>query len=316
MAAPLRILVYAPLRETHLAAIRAVDPRVEIEATRDRERAMAASPEAEVLVGWRVPEALVRRATRLRWFHSLAAGVDQMLALLDPAIRVTTSSGIHAIPMSEHVFGLMLMWSRRIHVAHRNQIGRAWDRAAAAGDELHGKTLGVLGLGEIGREVARRAGAFGMRVIGTRRTAEAVLGVEDVHGPEGTAAVLAAGDVVVIALPLTRETRGLVGEAALRAMKPGALLVNVGRGEIVDEAALSRALREGWIAGAGLDVYAREPLPADSPLWDLPNVIMTPHVAGDSPRYLDRAAPLLAENVRRYLADEPLRNLVDRARGY
>lgn len=316
MADPVRIFVYAPLREDHLAQIRSVDPRVEAEAGRDQSRALAAAPDLEVLVGWRVPEPVIGAARRLRWFHSLAAGVDHMIEVLDPRVVITSSSGIHAVPISEHVFAMALMWVRSIHVAHRNQVTHTWDRPAAVGDELHGRTLGVLGLGEIGREIARLGRAFGMCIIGTKRTPEPVDGVERVYGPDDTDAVVAQSDVLVIALPLTAATRDLIGEAQFRLIKPGAFLVNIGRGEIVEEEAMVRALRDGRLGGAGLDVFAREPLPAGSPLWDMPNVIITPHVSGDSPRYLDRAVPLFVENLRRYLSGEPLHNLVDRERGY
>jgi phosphoglycerate dehydrogenase-like enzyme len=155
-----------------------------------------------------------------------------------------------------------------------------------------------------------------MRVIGIKRTPSPVPYVERVLPPEGLDEVLAESDAVVIALPLTPQTRGLIGERELRLMKPTAFLINVGRGPIVQEAALLRALREGWIAGAALDVFEREPLPPDSPFYDLENVILTPHVAGTSPRYMDRAIPLFCENLARYLRGETLLNVVDKERGY
>jgi phosphoglycerate dehydrogenase-like enzyme len=243
--------------------------------------------------------------------------VDQLLypEVREGDILVTTSSGIHQ-PLVEHVFALLLALVRRLHIAIRNQQERRWDRSRAVGGEVRGMTVGVLGLGSIGAEVAAKATAFGMRVIGTKRTPGGVPHVDRVYPPEALHEVLAAADVVVVALPLTDETRGLLGEQEFRAMKPAGLLINIGRGPIVQEAALIRALQERWIGGAGLDVFEREPLPADSPLWAMEDVIITPHVSGGWPGYLDAAVPLFCENLARYLRSAPLLNLVDKSRGY
>lgn len=311
------VLVFARLEAHHVEAIRAVDPRVHVASATDLQKALALAPRAEVMVGWNIPREAVQRAPQLRWIHSTAAGVDQLLhpEVLERAIDVTSSTGIHQ-PLVEHVFALVLALTRRLHVALRNQLHRRWERRAAVGDEIRGKTMGILGLGHIGGEIAEKAAVFGMGVIGTKRTPVPVAYVDRVYPPEGLADVLRDADVLVIALPLTAQTRGLIGEGELRAMKRTALLINIGRGAIVQEAALLRALQEGWIAGAGLDVFEREPLPADSPLWGVDSVIITPHVSGTSPRYMDAAVPLLCENLRRYLDGEPLRNLVDKSRGY
>lgn len=311
------VLIFANLDDRYLEQIRGVDPRVRVTAAADRQKGIALASEAEVMVGWNVPREAVQRAPRLRWIHSTAAGVDQLLhpEVLERQIVITSSKGFHR-SLVEHVFALMLALTRRIHVALRSQMARRWERPRAIGEELTGKTLGILGLGTIGSEIARRAGVFGMRVIGTRRTPRPVPGVEQVLPPDRLLDVLRAADVVVITLPLTRETEGLIGETELRAMKPSAFLINVGRGPIVREAVLARALRAGWIAGAGLDVFEREPLPAESPLYDLENVIITPHVSGTSPGYMDRAVPLLVENLSRYLRDEPLLQVVDKELGY
>jgi len=313
-----KILILANLEDRHIAQIEAVAPDAELMVTTDRNMAISLAPEAEVMVGWNLPREAIARAPNLRWIHSTAAGVDQLLfpEVLERDILVTTSSGIHAIPLCEHVFAMMLALSRRLHSAIRQQIHRRWDRRGCVGGELGGGTLGILGLGHIGAELAKRAAAFEMRVIGIKRTPSPVPYVERVLPPEGLDEVLAESDAVVIALPLTPQTRGLIGERELRLMKPTAFLINVGRGPIVQEAALLRALREGWIAGAALDVFEREPLPPDSPFYDLENVILTPHVAGTSPRYMDRAIPLFCENLARYLRGETLLNVVDKERGY
>jgi len=311
------VLVFAHLDEGHLAQIRAVDLRVVVAAVTDRQKGVELAERAEIMVGWNVPREVIQRAPRLRWIHSTAAGVDQLLfpEVLERDVVVTTSSGIHQ-PLVEHVFAMMLAMTRRLHVAIRNQLLRKWERRQATGEEIRGKTLGVLGLGRIGAEIAEKAHVFDMRVIGTKRTPDPVPHVDRVLPPSGMSEVLAASDIVVIALPLTPETQGLIGERELRGMKPSALLINIGRGPILQEAAVIRALREGWIAAAALDVFEREPLPADSPLWAMENVLITPHVSGTSPRYMDAAVPLFCENLACFLRGAPLLNLVDKSRGY
>lgn len=317
MSDPIVVLVFATLEERHIAQLRSVDPRVRVVAATDLARAIELAPQAEIMVGWNVPREAVQRAPKLRWIHSTAAGVDQLLhpEVLEREIVITSSSGIHQ-PLVEHVFAMVLALTRRLHIAIRNQVHRRWERRQATGDEVRGKTMGVLGLGHIGAEIAEKAHVFGMRVIGTKRTPADVPHVDRIYPPDELREVLRASDVVVIALPLTSDTRGLLGEAAFRAMKRTALVINIGRGPIVQEAALVRALQEGWIGGAGLDVFEREPLPADSPLWGMEHVIITPHVSGGWPGYMDAAIPLLCDNLRRYLDGAPMRNLVDKARGY
>jgi phosphoglycerate dehydrogenase-like enzyme len=198
----------------------------------------------------------------------------------------------------------------------RNQIGHRWGEDTEP-DELVDKTLGIVGLGGIGTEVARRAKAFGMRVIATRRRpqlpsefADEVRGADDLHW------LLGESDYVALCSALTQNTHKLVGEEELKKMKPSAYLISIGRGGLIDELALITALKTGLIAGAGLDVFAEEPLPTDSPLWDMPNVLITPHTAGSSPRSHERLMDLFCENVRRYLAGEELLNVVDKGEGY
>jgi len=312
-----QILVFSNVEERHLVRIREVDPRVRVTAV-DRQHGIELAPSAEIMVGWNVPQEAVGRAPQLRWIHSTGAGVDSLLfpEIMSREIMLTTSSGIHR-SVVEHVFAVILVFTRRLHLALRDQLKRQWDRSrASGGEELQGKTLGVLGLGTIGAEIAQKAHAFGMRVIGMRRTAEPVPGVDLVVGSDGLSTVLQASDAVVVALPLTPHTRGLIGEDAFRMMKPSALFINIGRGPIVQEQALVSALRDARIAGAALDVFEREPLPAHSPLYEFENVIITPHVSGTSPAYMDRAVPVFCENLHRYLHGEPLRNVVDKELGY
>lgn len=316
--APLDVLVLSAVSDRHLEQIRAVDPRVRVTATADRDRANGMAKNAEVIVGWIVPETVVEHAPRLKWIHATAAGVDTLLfpQVLDGRVILTSSVGIHTTVLPEHIMAVVLAFARRLHVAVRNQIARRWDRTSTIGQELHGKVLGVLGLGAIGKALAPRAAAFGMHVIGTKRTPEPIAHVERVLPPERTDEVLRNADYLVILLPLTPQTRGLIDGSALRLMKPTAVLINVGRGPIVAEGALVEALRAGVIAGAGLDVFDREPLPSNSPFYQMENVILTPHVSGASPTYLDRAIPLFCENLRRYLTGAPLLNKVDPVRGY
>jgi D-2-hydroxyacid dehydrogenase (NADP+) len=275
--------------------------------------------EAEVIYGLRFPENILERAPHLKWVQTLSAGVDRLLGtrLWQSNVILTNAGGIHAIPMREHVLCMMLMFMRQAHVYFANQQNRVWDRHTP--DQLYGKTLGVVGLGRIGGMIAQAAKAFGMRVVATRRSATGfgTSRLGDVLYPaDKLLEMLAESDFVVVSVALTENTRKLIGERELRVMKPTAYMINVARGSVIDEAALTRALKEGWIAGAGLDVFEREPLPQDSELWTMPNVIITPHVAGGMPDYDARALEVFCENLRRYLAGQPLMNVIDRVRGY
>jgi phosphoglycerate dehydrogenase-like enzyme len=289
-------------------------------------QALAAHPEAEVLCSFRPPANALELTPGLRWIALVSAGADSALraGLVRPGGPiVTTANGVHAIQMGEHVFGMLLMWARRWPTLLELQRERSWpDHAqwqALRGVELNGATLGIVGLGAIGRQIAHLGRAFGMRVLGVRRSAQVGQTDPDVDAlfpPEKLREMLARADYVVIAAPSTPETHHLIGEAELAAMKPTAFLVNIARGALVDEPALIRALGEGRIGGAGLDVFEREPLPPDSPLWMMPNVIISPHAAGSSPVYSRRFTDLLLENLARYRAGEPLRNVVQPERGY
>jgi phosphoglycerate dehydrogenase-like enzyme len=211
---------------------------------------------------------------------------------------------------------LALAHARRLPAALARQAEGRWARDGAVGTVLRGRTLGVVGLGTIGTEVARRAAAFGMRVWGVRRSGAPVAGVDRVVAPDRLDEVLRLADYLALTLPLTPETRGLIGARELALLPRGAFVVNVGRGGLVDETALAEAIAAGRLGGAGLDVFEQEPLPASSPLWRLPGVIITPHVGGSSPGFLDRAVPFFCENLKRYLSGEPLLNRVDVTRGY
>jgi phosphoglycerate dehydrogenase-like enzyme len=247
---------------------------------------------------------------RLRWFHSFAAGVDNPAfgALLERGVRLTNSPGASSTPIAQYAAGMMLRVVKRMDAWAEAQRARRWEPIEP--DELTGKTAGVVGLGHIGGEVARLAKALGMRVVGCRRRQRPVRHVDELVPPERLHDLLAAADFVVLAVPLSSRTEGLIGRAELHAMPRHAWLINVSRGRVVDEAALIDALRDGTIGGACLDVFAREPLPDDSPLWSLPNAIVTPHNSGRSPRNFERCTELFLDNLERYIAGRPLRHRV------
>jgi phosphoglycerate dehydrogenase-like enzyme len=322
-----------------LAKIRAVSPRIALTQHTAPDAANVpaeAFAQAEVIYTFSaLPHP--RQAPRLRWVQLSSAGANHVIRhpLFATDVVFTNNSGLHAINIGEYVFASILAWTRKLPELFDLQRKREWpsDRWTRFGpSELRGATLGIVGYGSIGREVGRLAKSFGMRVLALKRRIESAReqnayefdGVGDpagalpdaLYGPAQLREMLAQCDYVVLAAPLTRETRGMMGEAELRAMKRTAYLVNIARGEVCDESALIQALREGWIAGAGLDVFAKEPLPETSPLWTLPNVILTPHLSGFSPNYEQRAVDIFCENLRRYIAGQPLLNVVDKSTGY
>ncbi len=274
--------------------------------------------DAEVFMLWGAPDVridpVLEAASLVRWLHTPSAGIDH---LLTPPLRarsdiiLTNSAGMHGIPIAEFVIGFMLQHVKHFSELRAAQAQQYWLESLDI-HELYDATLLIIGLGGIGQEVARRAAAFGMRVWGSRRTAQPVPNVERVVGPDAWRELLPEAQFVVIAAPLSAETHGMLDTAALRSMRPDAYLINIARGAIIEEAALIQALREGWIAGAALDAFEIEPLPADNPLWSLPNVFVTPHCTWRSPHMHRRAAERFLENLQRYRAGMPLHNVVYR----
>ena len=264
-------------------------------------------------------------ATNLRWIHAPTAAVHQLLfaELVNSNVTITNSREVHGPVVAEHVMALIFALAKKIPQAALFQQKHIWGQEAIWRDGAHpreiaGATLGLVGVGSIGRRVAQMASALGMRVIALREHVEkgSPEGVEAVFPPPAINEVLKQSDYIVLAAPLIAATHGLIDADRLAAMKPGACLINVGRGAQVDEAALAEALRTGRIAGAALDVFEREPLPADSPLWSAENLLITPHTAGLTDKLWHRHYELFSDNLRRYVAREPLRFVVDKQKGY
>ena len=310
------VAVLKTLADGHVAMIASVDPRIRVVRVTDRTRWLDEAPDAEIIMGFRPLRDGALQAQHLRWVHAIGAGVENLCQdVAGTEVRVTNSH-VHGDAIADHVFAFILAHTRRLREAHEFQAARRWVHRELVGTPLAGRTIGVLGLGTIGASVARRAVAFGMRVVGTKRHPTPIPGVERVLPPEEIDAVLREASVLAMTLPLTPETEGILGPRELALLPEGAFVVNIGRGGQIDEAALVAALRSGHLGGAGLDVFADEPLPPDNPLWEAPRVMITPHVAGDFPGYMDRMLPLFCENLRRYLAGQPLQNAVDTALGY
>lgn len=274
--------------------------------------------ETEVLCGWWKAAEERGLGDRLKWVQTGSAGVDNLplAELASRGIVLTTASGVHPVPMTETVFAMLLAFTRKLHRAVRNQQHRRWERDDAYG-ELRGRTLAVVGAGEVGTEIARIAQAFGMRTLGVRRSGRPGPYIDDMTTTERLDDVLRESDVVVNVLPHTEETVRLFDAGRFAAMKPSAIFINIGRGTAVDTDALTSALRDGVIAGAGLDVCEPEPLPEDHPLWAMDNVIITPHIGGATDRYKERMTDLFVENLEAYLkTGKPAKNIVDYGRSY
>jgi len=278
---------------------------------------------AEVAFSSQITREQLAAAPGLRWIHSPAAGVGGMLfpEMVSGPVVITNSKGMSADTMAEHVLAVTLALFRRLPEALASQRTREWSQDAIGlqGNRMiAGSRVLVIGLGAIGAAVAQRMAQLGATVTGVRRTprADAVQGVSWVIGTDGLHAALPDADVIVVCAPHTRDTRGLIGERELRLMSPRAVLVNVSRGQLIDERALVTALRERRIESAALDVFDQEPLPPDNPLWTLPNVLITPHTSGFRLDHWDAATAIFVENLRRYDAARPLLNLVDKTAGY
>ncbi|MEO1130376.1 MAG: D-2-hydroxyacid dehydrogenase [Planctomycetota bacterium] len=316
------IYLAGSMSDADLAALNALTPNVRCVVPQSPEDALRLAPMVHGADGRHCTPEFLAAADQLRWVQSPSAGVAWLLereGMDDEDIVLTNMQGIHGPAIAEHVFGMLLSLTRDLRYYQQPEQRGTWNRGGSPTDPiaLSGRTMLVVGLGGIGREVARRAKGFDMTVLATRRSrTEPPPYVDRLGTADELDALLPLADVVVLCVPLTDETEGMIDAGALARMQPGSYLVNIARGRVVDQDALVNALERGHLAGACLDVTTPEPLPADHPLWSMPNVIITPHVASRAALTGTRRRALLFENVRRFGAGEPLLNVVDKAAGY
>lgn len=316
----MKLLIIGSWDRDRLAEVRKTFPQVEFTAASDQDKILREIPDAEAVYGGITREAFLA-AKKLKWIQNTGAGVEKLARIPEIAgsdVIVTNTRGAHAATIAEHAFGLLISLTRNLRQTFQAQRDHNWgvqfDNPMVG---LTGLTLGMVGLGNIGRAIAKRGYAFDMNVIAIdAHEVPKPDFVTELRLSDGLDDLLQRSDVVAVTTPHTPNTAGLLGERQLRLMKPSSYLLVVSRGGIVDEDALARMLSEGRLAGAGLDVTATEPLPEDSPLWDTPNLLITPHCSGRSAFTSASALAIFHENLRRYLAGEPLTNLVDLKLGY
>lgn len=296
---------------TLAAAIHETDPEIQVEIAENESDTEALIDDVEAVLAWKFESEWIERASSLEWIHVLSAGVDHfdLEAAERAGVRVTNASGIHAEPIAQQVVCYVLLFERGVLADLRRQPEREWERHD--GEEVSDETIGIVGVGAIGSRVAERLGAFGATTIGTKR--DPTTGgdaVDEIYSPGELDRVLERSDYLVIACPLTEDTEGMIGPEELATLGEDAVLVNIARGEIVEEDALIEALEDDELGGAALDAFAEEPLPEDSPLWTLDDVVVTPHVSGTSQFLTERNAALITENYERLLAGEELTNRI------
>ncbi len=315
------VLVPGDVEQRFPGRVAAVSPtRIRVVTVAEDGSAPGATAPKVLLRGFFSSEALrrvLREHPSIEWMHSFAAGVEHVLPELSECGydgTITNSAGIHAEPIAEWVILMMLAHAKKLPELLEHQRNREWK--GERGEELGGKTLGIVGVGGIGNAIARRARGLDMEVIGTRTSGKPTEHIPEMLTPDRLHEMLPRCDYVVVATPLTSKTEGLIGEPELRAMKPEAVILNIARGRVVQTDALVRALSDGWIAGACLDVTDPEPLPSDHPLWNAPGAIVTAHTSGSSPRSMDRVVGFFCENLGLWLEGKPLRNVVDPEREY
>jgi len=314
-----RLLLWTDTPGPYLDAIAAagLTARVAVEALPRKDTpTQAQRADTEAMLAWGAPPGLLPQMPKLHWVQALTAGVEGWLALPDlpPSLTLTCARGTHRESMAENILGALFHLSKPYAAIVEDQKQGKWVRRVAT--PLAGQTLGILGLGAIGQQVARMAGVIGMRVIGTKRRAEALPGVAVVVPPEQTDAVLAQSDFVLLLLPATRETDNFMNARRLARMKPTAWLLNFGRGHLIADADLVAAVQAKVIAGAILDVFRQEPLPVEHPFWATEGIVVLPHIGGGHPRRDTAVARLFVDNLGRFLDGKPLKEVVDRAAGY
>lgn len=314
------IVCLHPLTEKQRESILQAAPGYQLILSESKKPDLNALSGAEIVIGWGkgIADTLLRENGPLRWVQTWSAGVDRMPLdrLKDRGVILTNASGVHARPISQVIFGFMLLFARNLHTAIRNQQRHQW--SPGGGEvELTGKTAVIAGTGEIGLETARIAKVFGMRTVGVRRNEGTLSHFDALYTTPHLKDAVKEGDFVINTLPLTGETARLFDASVFTAFKEGSYYINIGRGGTTDTDALIQALKSGRIRGAGLDVFEQEPLPAGHPLWDMEQVVITPHVAGATDYYSDRVVAIFTGNMRSYLSDgKPSRNVVDYLRQY
>ncbi len=319
----MKIMVTIDLKEDYLSKIRETAPEALVVKAVDMENQKREIQNSEVIIafGDSLSMELLPEAVNLKWLQSWAAGVDNfttpevMKQLIDNNVKLTTMSGIHGDVIAEHTMGLVISFSRKLHKFYEQQQKGIWQRLKV--DQLEGKTMAIIGLGSIGMEISRKAQVFKMHTIGVKKNVnENIDCVDELYSNDELLSVLNKADYVVVIVPLTDETTHMFGKEEFQAMKETAYFINMARGQVVNEEELILALEEAWIAGAGLDVFEEEPLPAASPLYRLDNVLITPHVGGIHPDYHKKALQVFLKNLERYQQGLELENLVDYNRGY
>jgi phosphoglycerate dehydrogenase-like enzyme len=309
------------LKEEQLDSIKSrLGDRVELVKVKDFDKAGDVLSEARVLLTNQltVGQKDLEKMESLEWIQCVFSGINHFPLdyLRDRGIILTNARGVHRIQMSEFIVSLLLSIVRKSYHYVKAHLNREW--APVRIDELYGKTVGFIGVGAVARETARKLRPFDVKILGVKNNVEPVEYFDEIYGSDGLNKLLEESDFVIVLVPLTDKTRRMIGEDQFRRMKKTAWFINVARGPIVDEKALIKALKEGWIAGAGLDVFEKEPLPEDSPLWDLENVIITPHMAGPTPHYMDRLLDLFIDNLEAFIEGrtDKMVNVIDFDRQY
>jgi phosphoglycerate dehydrogenase-like enzyme len=316
-----KIVITSTLNQDLIEKIKEIIPDWTIIVGKDRDSWQEHLHDAEIIAGWKkgIEKVCLAPHSKLKWLQTWSAGVDSLplKTLESNNVIVTSANGVHAYPISESIFALMLGLTRKVHTYVKNQQEKKWHHSGIK-LEMHEKTIGIIGVGAIGKETAKIAKAFGMRVLGVRHSGKQQEYVDEMYTTDQLDLVLPNCDYVVVTLPLTKDTKNLFDSKKFDLMKPSAFFINIGRGEIVVEGDLITALQNGIIAGAGLDVFEQEPLSADSPLWEMENVIITPHIAGSTEHYNQRVIEnILIPNLKNYISGTlPSVNHVDFSKGY
>ncbi|MFC5651787.1 D-2-hydroxyacid dehydrogenase [Paenibacillus solisilvae] len=310
-----KMIAVHSLERQHMLKLQEAAPEWTIINSNDPQVQKEHLADAEIIIGWNkgVKELVLSNScSSLKWIQNMGAGVDHvpLAHIQSQGILLTNASGVHPNPISETIFAMLLSFTRHLHLSVRNQLARNWIHNDRMG-EAHNRTIGILGVGAIGLETAKVAKAFNMTVLGIRRSGTPAEWIDEMYTMDGLQEVLKRSDYIVNCLPYTAETKHVLGKEQFAVMKPTAFYINIGRGKTTETGALVEALQQGIIAGAGLDVFEQEPLPAEHPLWGMDNVIMTSHTAGSTTEYDNRAVDIFVENLKAYLQDgKPSVNIV------